>query len=116
MRFFGGFGLGLVASWGLAAGGDPEVVRTRRLELVGPDGRVVGRLAARSDGAELVLGGEAQASLVTERGLAALNLVGSEGLARVLAGDDAALSLHGGEAGEALHLWADDAGCGVRGP
>jgi hypothetical protein len=61
----------------------------RGIELVDEDGRVVGRLAATATGAELVLGGGAQASLVTEGEVAAVNLIGAGGLARLVAAEGA---------------------------
>ena len=76
-----------------AAAPRPGVIRARAVELVDERGEVVGRLAVTPSGAELVLGGSAQASLVTEDGLAALNLVGDASTARLVAGDEAALLL-----------------------
>ena len=87
------------ASWGMvgivvgallgSAAPRSGVLRVRGIELVDEDGRVVGRLAATATGAELVLGGQVQASLVTEGEVAALNLIGAGGLARVVAADGA---------------------------
>ncbi len=89
-------GVSLVAA-GYAAGArsrrPPDVVQVRRLELVNDAGAVVGRLATTPTGAELVLGGRAQASLVTDGELAAANLVGREGVARLVAADEGHLVL-----------------------
>ena len=92
------------ASWGMvgivlgallgSASPGPRVLRVRGIELVDEEGRVVGRLAATGTGAELVLGGAVQASLVTEGDVAALNLIGAGGLARVVAADGAWVDTH----------------------
>ena len=86
---FGGIVVGVLGS---AAPG-PGVVRARAVELVNDRGDVVGRFAVTGAGAELVLGGAAQASLVTDRGIAALNLVGEHATARLIAADVAVLDL-----------------------
>lgn len=85
---YGMLGAVVGASIGSAAP-RPGLMRVRGIELVDEAGHVVGRLAATADGAELVLGGEVQASLVTEGDVAALNLITAGGLARVVAGDGA---------------------------
>lgn len=66
----------------------PGTLQVERLELVDAEGNVVGRLATTASGAELVLGGQAQASLVTDGSLAAVNLVGQAATARLLAGEE----------------------------
>ena len=63
---------------GAAAAPRPGEVRVRSLVLVDAEGHEVGRLASTPGGAELVLGGGSQASLVTDQGVAALNLVGDQ--------------------------------------
>ena len=75
----------------------PGTLQVRRLELVNDRGDVVGRFATTDHGTELVLGGLAQASLVTDGEQAALNLTGGGGgpgeatLARLIAGEQPAL-------------------------
>jgi hypothetical protein len=66
-----------------------EVVRTGQLELLDEAGLVVGRFGVTERGVELVLGGQAQVSLVTERSTAALNLVGDEVIVRLLGSEGA---------------------------
>ncbi len=79
----GVFGLGVLggAAWPRA---EPAELRVRALLLVDEQGREVGRFATTPRGAELVVGGEAQASLVTEGGAAALNLLGERTMVRAL--------------------------------
>lgn len=62
----------------------PEVVRARRIEIVDEAGLAVAHLSEKNGKIELVLGGSAQVSLVTEEGTAALNLVGDRVFVRAL--------------------------------
>jgi hypothetical protein len=71
----------------------PRVLRVSAVELVDARGDVVGRLGVRDGGAELVLGGRAQASLVTDSELAALNLSGGQRTVRLVASDTCASDL-----------------------
>ncbi len=87
--FLAGILLGLLGS----AAPRPGVLRARAIELVDARGDVVGRLRVTDGGAELVLGGASQASLVTDGGVAALNLVGEASTARLVAADEAWLEL-----------------------
>jgi hypothetical protein len=85
----GGWGVGgLFAGAAVLGEGRPDELRVRALVLVDEAGNEVGRLAATPRGAELVLGGEAQASLVTDGTVAALNLVGDEVIVRTDPADD----------------------------
>jgi hypothetical protein len=67
-----------------AASPRPAVLRVRGLVLVDDAGTEVARLVPTATGAELVLGGESQASLVTDGPVAALNLVAERPLVRPL--------------------------------
>ena len=68
-------------------------LRVRQLTLVNPQGEEVAWLKATPSGAELVLGGASQASLVTDGEVAAANLVGEHGVARLVAGHEGHLVL-----------------------
>lgn len=69
------FGSGVLAGAAWPRGPVGEL-RVRALVVVDDQGRPVGRFATTTTGAELVVGGAAQASLVTDGDGAALNLVG----------------------------------------
>ncbi|MCB9687556.1 MAG: hypothetical protein H6738_16545 [Alphaproteobacteria bacterium] len=81
------FGAGVLsgAAWPRGPAGE---LRVRSLVLVDEQGREVGRFASTPAGAELVVGGAAQASLVTEGEVAALNLLGERTLLRRLEAED----------------------------
>ena len=74
-------------AFGAGSSTAPERLRVRHLELINEVGDVVGRFASTEQGAELVVGGRAQVSLVTEGPLAAVNVVGEPGVARLVAAD-----------------------------
>ena len=65
----------------------PTTLQVHRLEVVNDDGHVVDWLQATAGGAELVLGGESQVSLVSSPGVAAVNAVGTSGVARLVAAE-----------------------------
>ena len=69
----------------------PEVLQARRLDIVDEMGVSVAHLSERDGKVELVIGGSAQISLVTERGTAAVNLLGEETFVRALGEQRAAL-------------------------
>ena len=65
----------------------PPVLRVSGLEVVNARGDVVGRFTPTDDGAELVVGGRAQVSVVTDGDVAAVNLVGTGAVSRWLSRD-----------------------------
>ncbi|MCA9489281.1 MAG: hypothetical protein KC621_05145 [Myxococcales bacterium] len=79
-----GAGVWSGAAWPRGPAGE---LRVRTLVVVDAQGREVGRFSGTPAGAELVVGGAAQASLVTDGEVAALNLVGARTLLRRLEGD-----------------------------
>lgn len=62
----------------------PQVLRVQGVVLVDAQGHEVGRWVTTPRGVELVLGGESQASLVTDGEVAALNLLATTPVVRAV--------------------------------